>query len=283
VGTWLLTRRKVPSQYFASGGFFPHGWGASLLAVSIPLFSFLGIEFVAISSGEARARSEIVRATKMMFAMLAFVYLGATTVLVGVLAWNRVGMGESPFVTVFVVAGVPAASSLMNFVVLTAALSGSNATLYVASRMLFSLARHGHAPPALGRLNRAGSPRLALLVSALGVPMALVMERYLPQSAFLYLIGASLFGGMLAWGLALAAHISFRIQAGRDLSALPFRAPGGTWLSALGIAGIALAIGSTWWVPQARITVVSGPPYVVLLTLAYLAVRKRWRGDTISK
>ena len=81
--------------------------------------------------------------------------------LVGILPWNRVGISpESPFVTVFEVTGIPAASTLVNFVVLTAALSGANANIYAASRMLFSLARRGYAPAKLGRrLNAAGSPQ----------------------------------------------------------------------------------------------------------------------------
>ena len=277
-GTWLLLGGKIAPQYRVQGGFFPHGWSSPLLAVSISLFSFFGIEVVSISSGEARARNEIIRATKIMFALLAFIYIGATTILVGVLPWSRVGVGESPFVTVFVVAGVPAASTLMNFVVLTAALSGSNGALYSASRMLFSLARHGWAPPAFGRLNKAGSPRLALLASAIGVPLALVMERYMTQSAFLYFIGASLFGGMLAWCVALAAHISFRRRTSpEELAGLPFRAPGGAWMSGLGFAGVVLALGVTWWVPQSRITAISGVLYLILPTVAYWVVGRRWR------
>jgi amino acid transporter, AAT family len=168
--------------------------------------------------------------------------------------------------------------------VLTAALSGSNAALYSASRILFSLARHGWAPPAFGRLNKKGSPRLALLASAIGVPLALLMERYMTQSAFLYFIGASLFGGMLAWSAALAAHISFRRRTSpEELAGLPFRAPGGAWMSRLGFAGIVLAVGSTWWVPQSRITVISGGAYLILPTVAYWVVGRRWRSAAISK
>jgi L-asparagine transporter-like permease len=283
VGGWLLASGRATPQYLNHGGFIANGPRSPLLAVSFALFSFLGIEMVAISSGEARAAQEIPRATHIMFALLAFVYVGATAVLVGVLPWNRVGVTQSPFVTVFVVAGIPAASLLMNFVVLTAALSGANANLYAASRMLFSLARGGNAPVALGRLNSAGAPRRALLVSALGVLLALVMERWAPQSAFLYIIGASLFGGMLAWWIALASHIAFRRQLSpAQLAALPMRAPGGAFLSALGFIGIAVAIGSTRWVPQSRITIVSGLPYLAILSIGYLLLRKRRSGGTIS-
>lgn len=281
-GAWLLTGGRVAPQYLNHGGFEPNGSVSPLLAVSFALFSFLGLEMVAISSGEARATKEIPRATRIMFGLLAFVYIGATAVLVGVLPWNRVGVSQSPFVTVFVVAGVPAASTLMNFVVLTAALSGANANLYAASRMLFSLARGGHAPAALGQLSPTGAPHRALLASALGVVIAFVLERWAPQSAFLYILGASLFGGMLAWWTGLAAHIAFRRKISPEqLAALPMRAPGGAVLSAIGFVGIALAIASTWWVPQSRITIVSGLPYLALLSLGYLLVRKR-RSSTIS-
>jgi len=283
VGASLLIRGSVIPQYGRNGGFFPNGAASPLLAVSFALFSFLGLEMVAISSGEARAAKEIPRATKIMFALLMFVYIGATAVLVGVLAWNRVGVAQSPFVTVFVVAGIPAASTLMNVAVLTAALSGANANLYAASRMLFSLARGGYAPAGFGRLNSDGSPQLALFVSGAGVVLAIVMERWAPQSAFLYIIGASLFGGMLAWWVALAAHIAFRRRLSpAQLAALPMRAPGGALLSAVGFAGIVLAIGSTWWVPQSRIAIVSGLPYLALLSLGYLLFRKRWRSTRIS-
>lgn len=275
-GSSLLLGHRVTPQYVNHGGFFPNGPVSPLLAISFALFSFLGLEMVAISSGEARAPQEIPRATMIMFALLTFVYVGSTAVLVGVLPWNRAGVTQSPFVTVFVIAGIPAASTIMNFVVLTAALSGANANLYAASRMMFSLARSGHAAPALGRLNAAGSPRLALLVSGIGVPLALISERWAPGSAFLWLIGASLTGGMLAWCVGLAAHIAFRRRLSpAELAALPMRAPGGAVLSAIGLIGILLAVASTWWVPQSRITIVSGLPYLAILSVAYLVMRQR--------
>ena len=275
-GSSLLLAGRVTPQYVNHGGFFSNGPVSPLLAVSFPLFSFLGLEMVAISSGETRAAREIPRATKIMFALLTFLYVGSTAVLVGFLPWDRAGVTQSPFVTVFVVAGIPAASTLMNFVVLTAALSGANANLYAASRMMFSLARSGHAFPALGHLNAAGAPRLALLVSGIGVPLALITEHWAPRSAFLWLIGASLFGGMLAWCVALSAHIAFRRRLSTaDLAGLIMRAPGGAVLSAIGLGGIFLAVVSTWWVPQSRITIITGLPYLAILSLAYFVMRRR--------
>src|SRR5438067_6438776 len=204
-GTALLLGSRITPQYTATGSVFPKGTGAPLLALSFALFSFLGTEMLAISAGEARSAHEIPRATYFSFAVLAFAYVGAIAVLVGVLPWNRAGVGQSPFVTIFEIAGIRAASWLVNFVVLTAALSGANATLYASGRMLFSLAESGYAPAALTKVNAKGSATLSLLASTGGVAIAIVMEYWAPESAYLYIIGSSLFGGMMAWCFALAA------------------------------------------------------------------------------
>src|SRR5581483_9621615 len=139
--------------------------GGTLLAITFAIYTFGGVEFVAVTSGESRSAKEVAKAVWMTFFALTAIYLGAIVVLVGVMPWNRAGVTESPFVSVFRLVRIPGAGSLMNFVVLTAALSAANAALYISSRMLFSLARNGWAPASLGHLNRAGSPNRALLVS----------------------------------------------------------------------------------------------------------------------
>lgn len=275
LGSALLLSRKTPAYYTYGGGFLPHGLPGPLLALAFVLFNYLGTEMVAISSGEARSAAEIPRATYIAFGVLTFVYLCASAVLVGVVPWNRVGVAQSPFVTVFEVAHVPAISHLMNFVVLTAALSGSNASLYATSRTLYSLAESGYAPRKLTELTENGSPRWAILVSASGILIALVVQYFTPQNAFLYIIGASLFGGMLAWVVALAAHVSMRRKLSRQqIALLPMRAPGGQTASIIALLAIIVAIVSTWCVPQSRITIVSAGPYLIILTVLYLVRQK---------
>jgi amino acid transporter, AAT family len=275
IGAALLLGGKVDAHYTADGGFLPHGAAGPVWALSFVLFNYLGTEMVAISSGEARSASEIPRATYISFAVLTFVYLFASTVLVGVVPWNRLGVTQSPFVTVFEVAHVPAISHIMNFVVLTAALSGANASLYVTSRMLYSLAESGFAPAKLTELTATGAPRWAVLVSASGIFIALLVQYVAPQNAYLYILGASLFGGLLAWGIALASHIAMRKRlSSQQVAALPMRAPGGAVASVLALVAIALIVISTWWVPQSRITIVSAGPYLLLLTAFYFLMKK---------
>src|SRR5215467_6293718 len=234
-GAALLFGGKVEPQYVSQGGFAPKGWLAPLLATSYGLYSFLGIEMVAISSGEARSAREVSRATNISFAVLAFVYLGAMAVLVGAMPWQSAGVSESPFVTVFKVAGIRSAGFIMNLVVLTAALSGANASLYVSSRMLFSLARSGYAPRRLGTLNSHSVPMGALMASMLGIVGAILVQLLSPKNAFLYIINAALVGGMIAWLVSLLAHLRFRRVIGaQQLAENGLRSPLGAIGSILG-------------------------------------------------
>jgi AAT family amino acid transporter len=274
IGAGLLLSGHAAPQYTAQGGFLPKGVLAPLFAMGFAMYTFGGVEMVAITTGESRSVKEIPRAIRLTFTLLTSLYLGAIIVLVGVMPWNRAGVTESPFVSVFRHARIPAASHIMTFVVLTAALSGANAALYVASRMLFSLARTGWAPPALGRLNAAGSPRFALLASSYGIVVAVVLEKWAPKNAFVSILGAALVGMLLSWLVSLAAHVKFRQRlSAQEIAALPMRSPLGAWGSVLGFVLVVLALLETGWV--SHLTLISGAVYMVVLTAAYFVLRKR--------
>lgn len=274
LGAALLFGGRTAPQYMVNGGFFPKGTLAALLALPFALYTFGGVEFVAITSGESRSVGEIPKAVRTTFWTLTAVYLGAIIILTGVMPWNRAGVTESPFVTVFRSVKIPFASNLMNFVVLTAALSGANAALYAASRTLFSLARTGWAPARLGRLNTAGAPRAAILVSSFGIVVALVLEKWAPAQAFVSILNGALFGLLLSWLVSLAAHVVFRRRTGPgELAGLPMRSPLGGWGSAAGFTMICAAILKTWW--DSRLSLVSGLSYLVILTLAYVMLKPR--------
>lgn len=273
LGAALLFSRRVSPQYTAQGGFFPRGALAPLLAMTFAIYAFGGIEFVAVTSGESRSAGEVAKAVWRTFLTLTLVYLGAIAVLVGVMPWNRAGVTESPFVTVFRSVNLPGAGHVMNFVVLTAALSGANAALYISSRMLFSLARSGWAPAALGHLNSRGSPNRALLVSSYGIVVALTLEKWAAEHALVYILRGAFFGMILSWVVSLAAHISFRARADRSqLQALPLRSPLGLWGSVVGLVMIVFTILKGWW--DSPINLISGVGYLILLSGAYWFLNK---------
>ena len=273
-GSALLFSGRVAPQYTAQGGFLPKGPIAPLLAVFWAIYAFGGVEMLAVTTGESRSAKDIPRAARLTIFLLAGVYLGAITVLVGVMPWNHTGVSGSPFVSVLRLAHIPAAAYFMNFVVLTAALSGANAKLYVASRLLFSMGRSGWAPARLGKLNAAGSPRLALLVSSYGIVSALIFEYWAPQQAFIYIMGAAFSGLIFSWAVSLAAHVSFRRRlTPQQLAALPMRSPLGIWGSMLGFMLASATVLHTLF--STRINAIGGLVFFTALTLAYFLLKRR--------
>ncbi|MFZ0278607.1 MAG: amino acid permease [Candidatus Sulfotelmatobacter sp.] len=273
-GAALLLGGRVAPQFTAQGGFFPKGPIAPLLAVFWAIYAFGGIEMLAVTTGESHSSKDIPRATRLSIFLLAVIYLGAITILVGVTPWNHTAVSESPFVTVLSMARVPAAAHFMNFVVLTAALSGANAKLYVSSRLLFSMGRTGWAPAKLGKLNASGSPRLALIVSSYGIVTALIIEHWAPQRAFIYIMGAAFSGLIFSWVVSLAAHISFRRRlTSAKVAALPMRAPLGIWGSIIGFVLASATVLHTLF--ATRINAIGGLVFFAALTAAYLVLKRR--------
>jgi len=272
-GAALMFSGHVTPQYTAHGGFLPKGPIAPLLAVFLAIYAFGGVEMLAVTTGESRSPQDIPRAARLTFFLLAGLYLGAIIVLVGVMPWNRAGVTESPFVSVLRLTKIPATAFFMNFVVLTAALSGANAKLYVASRLLFSMGRTRWAPRSLGKLNASASPRLALLVSSYGIVGALIIENWAPKQAFLYIMGAAFSGLILSWIVSLAAHVSFRWRLTREqVAALPMRSPLGVWGSVLGFVLVSAAVLHT--LLASRVNEIGGLTFFVILTVAYMLLKR---------
>jgi len=263
------------ANYTAHGGFLPNGWPGVGLGVAMAIFSFLGLEVVAITSGEAKdPTSALPRALRWTLGRMGLFYVGGLAIVVGIVPWNEVGLGESPFVRVFETVGIPAAAGVMNFVVLTAALSSVNCNLYLMARMLFSLSRGGYAPASLGQLSERGTPVAALLVSSAGMVAALFVDHWFHSKAYVYMLGSSVLGGIFVWQMIFVTHLAFRRRSA-NWAKPPMRfAPPGPWSSVLGLTGLTAVLISTWWVPGLRITLIAGVPWLVFISLCYLVWRK---------
>ena len=267
--------RLGTTNYTAYGGFFPHGWTGVLLGVTMAIFSFLGLEIVGATAGEAAdPKVAVPRALRRTLLFLAVSYIGGLLLVVGIVPWTQIGLGESPFVHVFQTIGIPAAGHVMNFVVLTAALSSAMCNLYFTARLIFSLARGGYAPAMLGRLSKRGMPVAAVLASSGGMIAALVMAQLFGQRAFSYLIGVAFFGGPFVWIMTLLTHIAFRRASAREGKSVLRFAPSGHWSSAIGLVALLGVLISTWWLPDFHVTLLAGPPWLAFITLCYLVWRK---------
>ncbi len=281
LGGWtVLHRAGAPgvglANYARYGGFLPHGIGGMWVAVVVSIFSYLGIETIAVAAGEAQDPERvIVRALRTTLARLAFFYLATLAVMLAVMPWTRAAAGISPFVTVMEATGVPGAASLINLVILVAALSAMNTQIYAASRMLFSLAQAGLAAPVLGRVGRRGVPVPALLASTAGIAVAATLYVLAPEQAFTVMIALSMFGALFTWGMIFVTHLCFR--AARRGMPGRFAMWGFPWTSLLGAALMTAILLTTAFTAAFRLTLVYGVPVLGMLGVAY-AVRYRRGG-----
>ena len=144
---------------------------------------------------------------------LILFYVLAIAIMVTMVPWNQTSssstLSGSPFVTAFAAAHIPFAAAIMNFVVLTAALSSVNTNLYLSTRMLFSLGRGGYAPEWMGKVSRNGVPHRALLASTAGIIAAILLAIFAPKNAFLMLYGTAVAGMLFVWLVILNTHLAF--------------------------------------------------------------------------
>ena len=265
------------ANYRAHGGFFPGGFWGVWLGVCFALYSFIGVEVVAVTSGEAAdPERTIPQAMRRMVLSLSALYITTIALLVGVIPWPDLTINESPFVTVLGQIGIPLAATIMNAVVLTAALSSANANLYLITRTAFSLARAGYIPARLGVLDARRVPLNALLVSSLGLGAAVVVQTFWPESAYQWFFAVALFGAMFVWLIAFVTHLAFRRHWRRTTGQPPFTVRGARGASVAGIVLITAALVSTWWAPGLGATLPAGAAWLLLLGAGY----KGWRmGD----
>jgi amino acid transporter, AAT family len=151
-------------------------------------------------------------------------------------------------------------------------LSGANANLYLITRTLFSLARAGFAPAALGNLTKRGAPVNALLLSSLGLALAVIVQARWENSAYVWFFGVALFGALFVWLMIFLTHLAFRRARPRESGP---SSRGAGIMSSVGALLVGGMLVTTWWVPGLRPTLLTGGPWLALLAVGYRFSRHR--------
>jgi L-asparagine transporter-like permease len=269
------------SNLTAHSGFLPHGINGVWLAMTLTLTSYMGVEILGVTAGEAvQPEKTIPRAMRTVSIRLILFYVLSMIVMLSITPWDRMGSGVtgSPFVFAFAAAGIPFAGSIMNLVVITAALSSANTNLYLTTRTLFSLSRDGYVGQALGRLAGNGVPYFALFASTGGMIAAILLAIFAPGRAFLLLYGVAVAGMFFVWIVILLAHLAFRRSLGRKrVALLPIRLPFSPWMQVIALAGLAALAISTFNVEGLQFSVPSFLPFLLLTTAFYFALKRKNR------
>jgi L-asparagine transporter-like permease len=262
------------------GGFAPHGFGGVWMAVIVGIFSFNGIEVIAVTSGEAQNPKVAIPAAlrTMVFRLFSF-YVLALLIIVTTVPWTATGVAvvaQSPFVSVFANSGIRHAAGVMNFVVITAALSSMNTNVYLCSRMLFSLSRGRYAPQFLGRLSRNGTPVAAIVTSGACILIAAGASVYTPR-AYNDLLGVALFAAIVVWMMILISHLSFRRH--HAPATLPVRMPLFPWMQIFGLLMLSAVLITMGLSKDYDISWKVGVPWMLLISGAYFVWRRAQKQD----
>jgi amino acid transporter, AAT family len=265
------------------GGFLPHGWSGAWLALTLVITSYMGVEVVAITAGEAQSPERTIpSAMRTMVLRLIIFYLLAITVMLMMTRWDQIvgrqaGISGSPFVTAFTAVGVPYAASAMNLVVISAALSSANSNLYSTIRMLFSLARSGYVPPWVAAVSPTGVPFNAVVVASAGMGLAILLAILSPDVGFLALFGTAVAGMLFIWIVILLTYLRFRASlTPARTAALPIRLPAHRVAAIFGIVMLVAIAATTFFVEGLRYTVPSFLPFLAIISIGY--ARRRARG-----
>lgn len=258
------------------GGFFPTGAGNFAMAMVVVLFSFGGVELIGITAGEADdPKRTIPRAINQVVNRILVFYVGALFVMLAIFPWNKLDGKSSPFVTIFQQLGIGQAATILNVVVLTAAMSAYNSGLYCNGRMLKALAEQGNAPRALARVNRSGSPWLGVLASSAVTALAVLLVYLMPDlPVFLYVISVALAAGIFNWAMIVVTQMRFRRRIGAQAANLQFRMPLYPVSNVLVLLVLAAVYVMMAFNPNYRLAAtVFGPAWAVLLVVAFFAKR----------
>jgi amino acid transporter, AAT family len=255
------------ANYTAHGGFFPKGMWGTWVAVIVAIFSYLSIEMIAVAAGEAKdPQRAITRAFRATMFRLLFFYLLTLALVLAIIPWQAAGTAGSPFVKVMSATHVPGAAGVINLVILVAALSAMNSQLYITTRMMFSLSRAGYAPRRFGEVSARGVPLAALLLSSIGIALAVALNMLVPEASFTLMISISMFGALFTWLMIFVTHLFFRRKHRAPSS---FRMWGYPYTSALGAAAILAILITSAFTREFRMTLVYGLPFLAVLTVAY--------------
>ena len=268
------------SNLWAHGGFFPNGFDGLFYMLAFLMFAFGGIELIGMAAAEAENPEKTIpkAINQVVFRILIF-YVGSLTILLSLVPWNQLDLGgldKSPFVMIFSQLGIDWAAHLLNFIILTAALSVYNSGMYANSRMLYGLAQQGNAPKIFSKTNKSGVPIPAVLLSAALIFGCVLLNYFVPEDALGHLMYIVVGALVLNWAMISLTHLKFKqyLQKAKILSKFPaLWAPVSNYIVLIFIAMVLYIM----WTQGFKESVLMIPIWIVLMWVLFTVLTKGQR------
>jgi D-serine/D-alanine/glycine transporter len=270
--------RATIANLWNDGGFFATGFMGVVRGFQIAFFAFVGVELVGTAAAETvNPRRVLPRAINAVPLRVAIFYIGALLAILTVVPWRQFASGESPFVMMFSLAGLAAAASIVNFVVITAAASAANSGVFSTGRMLFGLAEEGSAPVPFRRLNRGGVPALALLLTSVllltAIPLLYVGGSVMGAFTLVTTISSLLF--LFVWAMIVVSYLVYRRRHTQRHANSPYKMPGGVVMCWAILAFFAFVVWTLCTERETAIALAWFPLWFLVLAAGWLIVRLR--------
>ncbi|EXE82663.1 amino acid permease [Acinetobacter sp. 1578804] len=252
-------------------GFMPHGIAGLVACLSVVVFAFGGIEIIGITAGESQdPKTTLPKAINAVPVRILLFYVLTIFVLMSIFPWNQIGSQGSPFVQIFENLGIQSAATILNIVVITAAVSAINSDVFGAGRMLYGMANRGQAPRVFQKLSRNGVPWMTVVVMAGGLLIGVVLNYLIPENVFMIIASIATFATVWVWLMILLSQVAMRRKLSTaEIKALDFPVIGWPYAPAFAIGFMVFILVMMGYFPDSRPAIYVGITWLVLLMIAY--------------
>lgn len=252
-------------------GFMPNGIAGLIACLSVVVFAFGGIEIIGITAGESKdPKTSIPKAINAVPVRILLFYVLTIFVLMSIFPWNQIGSQGSPFVQIFENLGIGSAATILNIVVITAAVSAINSDVFGAGRMLFGMSSRGQAPQVFQKISKNGVPWMTVVVMAGVLLIGVVLNYLIPENVFLIIASIATFATVWVWLMILLSQVAMRRKMSKEqIKALDFPVIGWPYAPAFAIAFMLFILAMMGYFPESRPALYVGITWLVLLCIAY--------------
>jgi histidine transporter len=259
------------SNLWAHGGFMPNGVGGMVASLAVVMFAFGGVEIIGITAGEAKNPERVIpRAINAVPLRILLFYVLTLFVLMSLSPWTQIDGVASPFVQIFDNLGIASAAIVLNIVAISASISAINSDIFGAGRMMYGLSQEGHAPKVFSKLTSQGVPWMTVVVMAIALLLAVVLNYLIPENVFMLIAAIATFATVWVWLMILVTQIAMRrAMSAEQVAQLKFPVPlwpVGPIIATLFMVFVFVVMG---YFPDSRAALWVGAVWIVLLLVAY--------------
>ncbi|MFC6051302.1 proline-specific permease ProY [Acinetobacter sp. Ac_877] len=252
-------------------GFMPNGIAGLVACLSVVVFAFGGIEIIGITAGESKdPKTSIPKAINAVPVRILLFYVLTIFVLMAIFPWNQIGTQGSPFVQIFESLGISSAATILNIVVISAAISAINSDVFGAGRMLYGMAKEGQAPKVFTKVSKNGVPWMTVVVMAAVLLIGVVLNYFIPKNIFLIIASIATFATVWVWLMILLAQVGMRRKLSKEeIKQLDFPVIGWPFAPAFAIVFMLFILAMIGYFPDSRPAIYVGGVWLAILCVAY--------------